>query len=426
MVAAFEKTTGLQHRWLRAKRPSILQRSTLPVQMATRVFATVKPEILEWARTSAGFSLESAANGLKIDPEMLAQWEQPGDVRPSIPQLRKLAVLYRRPLAVFYLQEVPLRFQVLSDLRQATPGEERNYSPALTLEIRSAHQRRVLAQELGNELGEQTKPYPFRLGVVDTEEAGVAIREFLGVGVAQILQFSGDATGRLGFNTWRTAIERTGVLVFQSARVSKAEASGFALAYDSAPVIVVNRKDVPQRRLFSLLHEFAHVAVRQSGVSDLRIDRDQVAQHPDIELRCNSIASAALMPMAAVIAELDAVLAKGQPFTDEIIVRVSRRFGVSRPALLLRLISARRTTWDFYFEKVAEYKAEYEREQAMRPPAPKMKRNIPQESLSDLGRPFIGLVLGNYHQRNLTLSDVAGYLGVRVKHVEALERRTVG
>ena len=168
------------------------------------------------------------------------------------------------------------------------------------------------------------------------------------------------------------------------------------------------------------------MATRQSGVSDLRIDRDRVAQDPDIELRCNSIASAALMPMAAVRAELDAALAKGEPLTDEVIVRVARRFGVSRPALLLRLISARRTTWDFYFEKVAQYKAEHEREQATRPPAPDMKRNIPQESLSDLGRPFIGLVLGSYHQRNLTLSDVAGYLGVRVKHVEALERRMVG
>lgn len=394
--------------------------------MATRVFAAVKPEILVWARTSAGFSLEAAANSLKIDPEMLAQWELVGDERPSIPQLRKLAALYRRPLAVFYLQEIPLRFQVLSDLRRATPGEERNYSPALTQEIRLAHQRRVLAQELGDQLGQATKRYPFRLGQIGADEAGTAIRDFLGIAVPQILQFGGDPTGRLGFNTWRTAIERTGVLVFQSARVSQNEASGFALAYDSAPVIVVNRKDIPQRRLFSLLHEFAHVALRQSGVSDLRIERDQVAQGPDIELRCNSIASAALMPMAAVSAELDAVLATRQPLTDEIIVRVARRFGVSRPALLLRLISARRTTWDFYFEKVAEYKAEHEREQAMRPPAPEMKRNIPQESLSDLGRPFIGLVLGNYHERNLTLSDVAGFLGVRVKHVEALERRMVG
>ena len=99
---------------------------------------------------------------------------------------------------------------------------------------------------------------------------------------------------------------------------------------------------------------------------------------------------------------------------------------MSRPALLVRLVDTRRLTWKFYFEKVAEYNAEYEREKAARPRAQEMKRNMAQESLSDLGRPFVGLVLGNYHQRNLTLSDVAGYLGIRVKHVEALQRRMVG
>jgi Zn-dependent peptidase ImmA (M78 family) len=37
-------------------------------------------------------------------------------------------------------------------------------------------------------------------------------------------------------------------------------------------VIAVNRKDPPTRRTFSLLHEFAHLMVRISGVSDLEAD----------------------------------------------------------------------------------------------------------------------------------------------------------
>lgn len=393
--------------------------------MAKRVFATVKPEILEWARTSAGFSIEDAAAALKIDPGFLAAWEASGDERPSVPQLRNIAALYKRPLAVFYLQEVPLRFQVLSDLRRAMPGEHRAYSPALTHAIRSAHQRRELALELRAELEEPVEPFSFRLGNETPEQAGEAIRKFLQINPDQMRSFGGDATGRQGFNTWRFALEGAGVLVFQSARVAQSEASGFALAYETMPVVVVNRKDAPQRRLFSMLHEFAHVALRESGVSDLRIDRLQV-EAPDIELRCNNIASAALMPMDAVLTELDAALGGSTELTDEVIVRVARRFGVSRPALLIRLIGARRTTWDFYFGKVAQYTAEHEREQAVRPPAREMKRNMAQESLSDLGRPFVGLVLGNYYQRRITLSEVAGYLGIRVKHVEALQRRLVG
>lgn len=393
--------------------------------MVKRVFATVKPEILVWARTSAGFTVESAAESLKVAPEVLAAWEAPGDERPSVPQLRNMAALYKRPLAVFYLQEVPLRFQVLSDLRRPIPGEDRPYSPQLTQEIRSAQQRRELALELRAELDETVEPFPFRLGAEGAEESGEAIRQFLKLSDDQLRSFGADATGRLGFNTWRIAIEDAGVLVFQSSRVPQKESSGFTLAYDTLPVIAVNRKDVLQRRLFSLLHEFAHVALRTSGVSDLKIDRDQV-HAPDIELRCNAIASAALMPRNAVLAEVDMATGRQMPLTDEAIVRVARRFGVSRPALLLRLVGLRRSTWDFYFEKVAQYSAEFERELAARPPAKDMKRNMAQESLSNLGRPFVGLVLGNYYQRRLTLSDVAGYLGIRVKHVESLQRRFAG
>ena len=399
---------------------------TLKLNMVKRIFATVKPEILAWARTSAGFTLEAAAKGLKVDVSILTLWEdEDGTEAPSIPQLRALAALYRRPLAAFYLQEVPRRFQVLGDLRRPRQGEDQAYSPALTQEIRSAQQRRALAQELAADLGDDAQPFRFRLRSETAEEAGEAIRQFLRIAPKVIQQFGSDPSGRTALNTWRTAIEDAGVLVFQSSRIPQTEASGFAVAYDETPVIVINRKDVPQRRLFSLLHEFAHLALRESGVSDLRIDRQQTTANADVEMRCNAIAAAALMPMESVNLELQTALADEGELTDQAVARVARRFGVSRPALLLRLVRAGLANWALYFEKDAQYKAEYESEQANRGPLPEMKRNIPQESLSDLGRPFIGLVLDNYHQRNITLSDVAGYLGVRVKHVETIERRMV-
>jgi Zn-dependent peptidase ImmA (M78 family) len=374
-------------------------------------------------RKSLRRKLDSISND-SIWSRNLAQWEQ-GDEMPSVPQLRSLAGLYRRPLAVFYLQEVPLRFQVLSDLRRARSGEIQVFSPVLTQEIRAAQQRRALAQELAADLGESIEAFRFRLGASSPEDAGNEIRRFLGLSVETILKSGKDPTGRAAFNAWRDAIERSGALVFQSSKIPQTEASGFALAYDEAPVVVVNRKDAPQRRLFSLLHEFAHVALRQSGVSDLRIAREQTVEDADVEMRCNSIAAAALMPMDAVSAELQDAIGSEGGLTDVAVSRLARRFGVSRPALLLRLVRARQVTWNFYFEKDAQYTAAYERELANRDPQRDMKRNIPQESLSDLGRPFIGLVLDNYHQRNITLSDVAGYLGVRVKHVETLERRMV-
>ena len=37
------------------------------------------------------------------------------------------------------------------------------------------------------------------------------------------------------------------------------------------------------------------------------------------------------------------------------------------------------------------------------------------------GGPCVRLVLDNYYQDRITLSDVSGYLGVRVKHVPRIE-----
>lgn len=391
--------------------------------MAKRIFASVKPEILVWARTSSGLSEEAVAQALKLPIEIIKSWESSGDdLCPSIPQLRTLANLYKRPLAAFYLQEVPTKFQVLTDLRRPILGEDRPFSSALTQEVRFAQQRRELALELLKDLDEPINAYQFRLKDEPAEVAGGLIREFLGLNFEEIKKFNSDSAGRLGLNTWRIAIEASGVLVFQSSAISQAEASGFALAYETMPVVVINRKDSPQRRLFSLLHEYAHVLLRTSGVSDLNFENVEHSD-TDVELRCNAIAAAALMPIDMLVAELGRIDGNSHAaMADEDIARVARRFGVSRPALLLRLIGLGYTTWDFYFKKVAQYNDEFERSRAARPPVSGMRRNMPQESLSNLGRSFVGLVLGNYHQRRITLSDVSGYLGIRVKHVESLQR----
>jgi transcriptional regulator with XRE-family HTH domain len=61
---------------------------------ATRVEALVKPELLRWGRETAGLTIEAAAKKITVTPERLLSWEN-GDARPSIPQLRKMADVYR-------------------------------------------------------------------------------------------------------------------------------------------------------------------------------------------------------------------------------------------------------------------------------------------------------------------------------------------
>ena len=54
-----------------------------------------------------------------------------------------------------------------------------------------------------------------------------------------------------------------------------------------------------------------------------------------------------------------------------------------------------------------------------------MKRNMPQEAVSNLGRRYVGLILQNYEEERITLMDASDYLGVRaekVRNVDELAR----
>ncbi len=396
--------------------------------MTARVKALVKAALISWARDSAGFSTAEAAARLKIDETQLADWENPnGESSPSIPQLRKMAALFKRPLAVFFLDQVPQGFMVMRDLRRLPGTGARRYSPALQMEIRAANERRELALELVADLAEE--PPKFALSATDKEDPeviGARIRASLGV-TAQLQYGWKDAEGRAGFNAWRSRIEAAGVLVFQTVRFTSDEASGFAISADTLPVIAVNRKDPLTRRTFSLLHELAHLMLHLSGVSDLETDASRPPEDQKIEVFCNQVAAAALVPKDDLLAnQLVRAHAKNAvDWSDAEIAELAKRFNVSREALLRRLLTFGMTTNQFYQTKRVQYIAEYlARQKKKKEEAAEddMKRNMPVETVSNLGRPLVRMLLGNYYQDRITLSEISGYLGLKVKHIPKLEQ----
>jgi len=394
--------------------------------MAARVKALITPTLITWARETAGFSLAEAAERLKVSEEQLTSWEAAdAEGSPSIPQLRKLAALFKRPLAVFYLPEAPTKFEVMRDLRRLPGTGFRYFSPALQLEIRASTERRELALDLADDLDQEIPKFKLVADISeDPERVGARIREALGV-TDELQANWRDADGRTGFNAWRTRIEATGTLVFQTTTFPTEEASGFAIAADVSPVISVNRKDAPTRRTFSLLHEFAHLMVRVSGVSDLETDERRPPEDQRIEVFCNQVAAAALMPKESLLAQ-PGVREHGlrsEAWSDAQISDLARRFNVSREALVRRLLTFDRTTSGFYNRKRSQYIAEYQASLArQREKSTDIKRNMPQETVSHFGKPLVRMLLGNYYQDRLTLSDVSGILGLKVKHIPKLER----
>lgn len=400
--------------------------------MPSRPRAHINPAVLKWAREQARLTIEQTAKKVNVTAERYASWED-GDNQgyPTIKQLRKLAQVLHRPPSLFYLAEIPAAFQPMKDFRRL-PGEGLlSFSPELAYEMELAQQRRELSLELSTSIGEDVPEFSLRASIdEDPEVVGERIRQCLGVDYPS--QSGWKRKGYLEpFKAWRSRIEGLNVLVFQMSRVDSDEASGFALAEDARPVIVVNRKDVPNRRTFSLLHEFVHLMLGQSGASYLEVDATRPPETQAVEVFCNAAAAAALVPRDRL---LDSVSVqrhdrKSVEWDEVDLHELAAQFGVSRLAILRRLLTFGRTNREFYSAKAAEWKEEWEVEQQRRrsrlkESARKFRRNPPRDVFYELGRPFVRLVLESMKANVVTLHEASGHFGnLRIRHFSTLERQ---
>ena len=385
--------------------------------MSRSVSAIVRPEMLVWARRSAGYGIEAVAKKVGVKTEQVSSWES-GEARPTIRQLRNLADMYKRPIAVFYLPEPPRGFQAMKDFRRPRIVESGTMSPALTLSIRLAQERRQIAVELADLVELDVGSLSIAATVSeDPELLGSRIRTFLGVSIDDQCSW---VHGRVSFNRWRSVFESAGILVFQIYDVAASEVSGYSLNHGRMPVVAVNVKDHYNRRIFTLFHELAHILIHSTGLCDLTEPFSKSIEGDEIEAFCNRVAGACLVPVPAIHRDQ---LVRGHSanavWTDREIGGLARRFGVSREAMVRRLVFAGLSGEEFYRLKRDEYRLEYETSSRRksgggRPPAEIM-------TLSSLGRMFVALVVQNLQRDNITASTASDYLDMKLDRVAKLE-----
>ena len=358
-------------------------------------------------------SIDIAAKRTGVKAIQLESWEAENS-RPSLAQLRKLAAVYRRPLAAFYLPEPPTRFEVMHDFRRpATHNAPPESSPKLALEIRKAYDRREWALELMREIDET--PVPFNATATlkdDVEQVATRLRAALGVSLAVQCTWRTD---REAFKQWRLLLERAGLLTFQATDLEMSEARGFSVSAKPLPVVVVNMKDAPRGRIFTLLHETVHIMLNDGGICDLH--------DADAEAFCNKVAGAALFPKTELLNS--AVVGrhrKGEMrWSDAELQELSREFGGSREAALVRFLTLRLTSQEFYERQRREFLEQYQKQQ--REQAGFAPPHV--VALSSAGPLFTSLVIENFNRDRITASDVSDYLQIRVKHLHELQSEFV-
>ena len=240
----------------------------------------INPEILRWARETAGLDLAEAARGIGMTGakavKNLEEMEA-GAREPSRRQVVDMAKRYRRPLLTFYLSDPPGPGPRTHDFR--TLPEQRKESESLVSAlIRDVKARQAIVAGALEEAQEaEVLPFVGSMSLKDgPDRLAAAMLETIGVTRDD---FRSARNKDEAFRLLRDATERAGVYVILMGNLGSFHTDidaevfrGFAMSDPVAPFIVINENDARAAWPFTLLHELAHVFLGESGISGYRAD----------------------------------------------------------------------------------------------------------------------------------------------------------
>jgi len=401
----------------------------------------INPEILIWARESAGLSIADAAEKIGLTSsdatsasDKLAEFEA-GERSPTRNQLAKIAAVYRRPLVAFYMPTPPPKGERGEDFRThsvAVSGRENALLDALLRDIRG---RQEMVRSLLEDEDEAVRlPFVGSASIAEGVSSVVSkINEALGLSAAQ--------EGRPGgadvlFKDLRTRCERLGVFVLligdlgsHHSALTDSVFRGFAIADDFAPFVVINDQDAKAARSFTLIHELAHIWIGQSGVSG-GADTEAVATPASrTEQFCNDVAGEILLPAAALARRPAGLEANDKETTHRIIAAISETWSVSEPMVAYRLHRLGWVNSTIYRQISADYAARWRAAKAQEKAKAKETEGGPSYYVvkqHKLGNALIGIVHRTLRDNLLSHTKAAKVLGVKTSSVEPLLRRFEG
>lgn len=260
----------------------------------------VNPEILTWARETAGLTQEEAARKLgfkdaqkRTAVERLNAYES-GQDDPSRSVLVKMSKQYHRPPLTFYLSKPPRKGDRGTDFRTLSADRSPEDDAILDALIRDVQARQSTVRAVLED-DDDVKPLPFIASheMSDGWQSIIAsLRNLLEVRQAEY-RVQPDAAA--SFALLRTAAEQSGVFVLLKGNLGTHHTEigtevfrGFSIADGIAPFVVINEYDARTAWSFTLLHELVHLLLGQTGIGNARADND-------VEQFCDDIAGRFLL-----------------------------------------------------------------------------------------------------------------------------------
>ena len=384
----------------------------------SRFEGRINPEMLRWARARAGMEVDELAEALKLEPKKVKSWEA-GTSKPTFEQARKASAAMRVPFGFLFFPRPPVETDPLPDLR--TVGDHPT-PPSSDLRdvVRLARRRQDWLRAHRRREGWEKVPLVNACRRDDTPiEIADCLRTHLGV-TAEVRAEASSCDDYM--RSLVGLAEQAGVIVYRSATVGNNthrsldvhDFRGFALVDDLAPLIFVNTKDAPPARIFTLVHELAHLALGIAGVSNSPVADEAAPPLRQEELLCNAVAAEFLVPaeefrlswdVGAELARNASDLARDFRVSQLVVARRALDLGLISPQLFWPFARARL--------KLAADKREKQAESPGGPPPLTLAR-------SRNGERFTQLVVRAARAGELLYRDAADILGVRPKHIDAL------
>jgi Zn-dependent peptidase ImmA (M78 family) len=383
----------------------------------------VNSEFIVWSIDSSGWDKEELRQKLKINKEVFSSWLK-GTARINLKHLKDLAKRTRRPLASFFLPEIPKEKPLPKDYR-LHPEQEGKFNKKTIFAVRRARELQEILKDLMNSLYENRKK---TLKKRTLKESPILVakelRSFFGLTEEKQTKFRESYSFK---NFLREKLEENNIFVFQIS-MPEEDARGFALSDSFPNAITINSKDSIEARIFTLMHEVGHILLGNTGISIPDFNNKN-----SVEKWCNEFASNFLLPKKIarrIFEENDKNLTKTTTLKT-----LSRKYKVSKNMLLYNMIKLKFITFDDYKEVLNRYKKDAEKKEKegerlieeMKRRGEKIQKGgrIPTEiaRLSELGNRFISLVAENTQKNNITYSDALSYLSIKSKNFNKLMKK---
>lgn len=365
--------------------------------------ALINPSLLSWARQRAGLSEMDVAKSIPVRPEKVYEWEA-GQSLPTFKQAQKWAALAHIPFGFLFLKEPPAEQVPLPDLRTVGNAAFERPSPELLDIVKDVLRKQEWYLDYLKENNAEPLQFIGKYGLNSSvKEVAIDIRATLKIQ---------DLAPRLNYDEYLRSLieaaESVGILVMRSGIVGSntrrklevSEFRGFAISDKFAPVIFINISDAPTARLFTLVHELAHLWIGSTGISNVDVNN-----HRKEEIFCNAVAGEFLVPekpFRALWNEEAAWDDNLPPLTDHF--RVSRLV-IARRAYDLGFISKKDYS-DFY---LAELKAFQNSDGG--------GGNFYRNATSKNSKIFSRAILSETLSGRVLLRDAAKLLGMQPSHI---------